>query len=571
MPNPTPPGPEGSNGQFVYNAPRITWLFFDITTSSVSENNRMVRRILINVTPTHQRIAITEDGRLAELFTEEPDTEHHVGNIYLGKVTKILQGMNAAFIDIGLEQDAFLHFSDVDSSMEEDDIDNDDDEAEKPLAETLDSSDVALRTAKVVSKKKLPTFSTKRSGEVVINLQPKQRVIVQVSREAYHQKGVRVTTKVGLPGRNVVLMPFEDSVGVSRKIQSYRERRRLRILAREVLPEGMGCIIRTAASGLESEDVQRDFSTLVETWSEIEAQVRKAGHPQLLYKETGAARGVIRDLFKDDVQQVVVDDRKVYREIKNYIERTAPHLRGKIELYTDSAPLFDTFSIEAEVHQTHQRRVQLPSGGTIVVDHTEAMVVIDVNSGRASNERTQEDNAVKTNFEAVREVAKQIRLRDIGGIILVDFIDMQQDENRRRIYSEMKRELARDRAKTVVFPVTQLGLMQLTRQRIRQSVAERSSDDCPLCFGTGKVQNPGTTAATIDRWLRNFRARTWKLGVTIKAHPYMVQFLRRNSLKYKWRWIRKYFLWVRLVEDDATEAGDFSGFAGRRDVTKFYQ
>ncbi len=531
----------------------------------------MVRRILINVTPAHQRIAITEDGRLAELFTEEPDSEHHVGNIYLGRVTKILQGMNAAFIDIGLEQDAFLHFSDVDASMEDDDVDDDEDEEERSTATSLDSSDVALRTARAVPKKKLPTFATKRSGEVTINLQPKQKVIVQVTREAYHQKGVRVTTKVGLPGRNVVLMPFDERVGVSRKIQSTRERRRLRQIARDILPPSMGCIIRTAAAGLESDDVRRDFETLLEDWREIEAEVRKSNEPRLLREEAGIAHSVIRDLFKDDVAQVVIDDRKVYRDVKAYVERTAPHLRGKIELYTDSRPLFDTFGIEREVHLTHQRRVHLPSGGSIVIDHTEAMVVIDVNSGRASNERTQENNAVKTNFEAAREVAKQLRLRDIGGIIMVDFIDMQQEENRRKLIAEMKRETSRDRAKTVIYPITQLGIMQITRQRIRQSMAERTSDDCPLCFGTGKVQNPATTLGAIDRWLRNYRARTWSFRVTIKAHPYVVHYLQRHRTSTLWKWLRSYFLVVNLAEDEAMEAGEFVGVSRGKDVTKAYQ
>lgn len=529
----------------------------------------MVRRILINVTPTHLRIAITEDGQLAELFTEAPDREHHVGNIYLGKVNKILQGMNAAFIDIGLEQDAFLHFSDVDSSMEEMATDDDDEDDARPTTTAVESTDVALRTAKAVSKKKLPTFSTKRSGQVTINIQQKQMVIVQVTREAYHQKGVRVTTKVGMPGRNVVLLPFDDSVGVSRKIFSARERKRLRMIARSILPEGMGCIIRTAAAGLPEEDVRRDFETLLDDWKEIEQEVRNAKQPGLIHEEAGIAHSVIRDLFKDDVAQVVVDDRKLYRDIKAYVERTAPHLHGKIELFADTRPIFDVYGIEKEVHATHQRRVNLKSGGSIVMDHTEAMVVVDVNSGRASGERSQEANAVKTNFEAAREVAKQMRLRDIGGMIVIDFIDMQHEDNKRKLLAEMKTAVARDRAKTVVYPISQLGLMQITRQRIRQSMAERSSEDCPLCFGTGKVQSPATTVAAIDRLLRNYRARTWKLVTTIEAHPYVVHYMQRNRRKTFWKWLRSYTLWVRYKEDDDLEAAEFRCLnRSGKDITK---
>ena len=217
----------------------------------------MLRRILINATSTHLRIAITEDGKLVELFTESPDTEHHVGNIYLGRVTRVVQGMNAAFVNIGLEQDGFLHFSDVDSTMEEDASDDDDDE--RPSSTEVQSADVALRTSKVESRKKKPTFSTKRSGEITINIHAKQMVVVQVTRDAYHQKGVRITTKVGLTGRNVVLLPFESSIGISRKIYQTKERKRLRAIAKSIIPEGMGCIIRTAAAGLPEEDVARDF------------------------------------------------------------------------------------------------------------------------------------------------------------------------------------------------------------------------------------------------------------------------------------------------------------------------
>lgn len=558
---PTPPGPEGSNGQHVYKAPRSTWPFLFL----------MVRRILINASGSQFRIAITEDGKLVELFTEAPDTEHHVGNIYLGRVTKIVQGMNAAFVDIGLEQDGFLHFSDVDSTMEDDATDDDDDD--RPRSATVDTADVALRTSKTSTSKKLPTFSTKRSGQITINLQAKQMVVVQVTREAYQSKGVRITTKVGLTGRNVVLLPFEENIGISRKIQSVRERKRLRALAREVLPEGMGCIIRTAASGLPTDDVQRDFTTLLDDWREMESEIRNAKGPILLKQEENVAYSVLRDLFKDDVDQVVIDDRKVFRELKAYVQRTAPHLDGKLEFFADTRPMFDVYGVERDVHLTHSRRVPLQSGGYLIIDHTEAMVVVDVNSGRASNQGSQEANAVKTNFEAMREVAKQLRLRDIGGMVLVDFIDMQQEDNRRKLYAEMKKELSRDRAKTIVYPITQLGIMQITRQRIRQSMAERTSEECPFCMGTGRVISAASTVATIDRWLRNYRARTWGMRVTIATHPYIIHYIERNKAQTLRKWLRSYFVSVTLREDERIEAGEFRCYTGSstKDITRQYQ
>lgn len=517
-----------------------------------------MRRILINSTSTNVRIAITDDGKLSELFTEEPAQENLVGNIYLGRVSKIVQGMNAAFVNIGLELDGFLHFSDVDAGMEDDDESYDDDD-DRPLTAAVDTADVALRTARAIPRtgKQLPVFSTKRSGNVHINLHARQQVIVQVSRDAYAQKGVRLTTRVALTGRNVVLLPFEDSIGVSRKIFNVRERKRLRTIARSILPAGTGCIIRTAAAGLPDEDVKADFTYLAEQWKEIEEEVRKAKGPALLYREPDLAIGVIRDLFKGSVQSVLVDDRKLYRSLKNYLQRSAPHMLSRMELYVDTRPLFDAFGIEKDVQHTHSRQVPLPSGGSIVIEQTEAMVVIDVNSGRASNEKSQEANATKTNFEAVPEIARQLRLRDLGGIIIVDFIDMQDDNNKRRLLQDMKKELTRDKARTIVFPLTQLGIMQLTRQRIRRNIAERTTEECPMCFGTGKIQSVDTLVASLDRWMRNYRAQTWKFRVKVKVHPYVAYYLRKKTGGMLRRWLLSNFILVSLQEDEGLDGTQF--------------
>jgi ribonuclease G len=305
----------------------------------------------------------------------------------------------------------------------------------------------------------------------------------------------------------------------------------------------------------------------------MEAEIRNAKGPILLKQEENVAYSVLRDLFKDDVDQVVIDDRKVFRELKAYVQRTAPHLDAKLEFFADTRPMFDVYGIERDVHLTHSRRVPLQSGGYLIIDHTEAMVVVDVNSGRASNQGSQEGNAVKSNFEAMREVAKQLRLRDIGGMVLVDFIDMQQEENRRKLYAEMKKELSRDRAKTIVYPITQLGIMQITRQRIRQSMAERTSEECPFCMGTGRVISAASTVAGIDRWLRNYRARAWGLRVTIATHPYIIHYIERNKAQTLRKWLRSYFISVTLREDERIEAGEFRCFTGSstKDITRQYQ
>lgn len=518
----------------------------------------MKKEIFISASLNEARIAITENGELAELFIETPDQERMVGSVFMGRVQKIAQGMNAAFIDIGLKQDAFLHFSDVDSTLEESFVTDEEDEDENPTpvnnAPLSEAAAIALRIKKPPSDtngKALPTFTTKRSGVISINLQPQQTVIVQVVREAYSTKGVRVSTKVALPGRYVVLLPFENVIGVSRKIASVKERKRLRALAKSILPPGAGCIIRTASDGKSEEDLRRDWDNLLDQWNEIELNVRNATKPPaLLYRDKNITGSVIRDLFTSDVLRVVVDSKKLYNEIVSYLKWASPELSEKVFFYEGKKAIFEYFNIEKTIASTYARKVNMNGGGSIVLDQTEALFVIDVNSGRSTNEQEQEKIALRTNLDAVRVVAQQLRLRDVGGIIVVDFIDMQQEENRKRVWNEMRRELSKDRAKTVCYPITQLGLMQLTRQRIRQNITERLSDACPTCSGVGRVQSPSLILATIERWLRNFRVTTREFGVQIVVHPTVAEYLLEGAVSRLSRLMMKYFVRIRLQQSE---------------------
>jgi len=392
----------------------------------------------------------------------------------------------------------------------------------------------------------LPTFNTKRSGQVTINLSPKQMIPVQVVRDAYSSKGVRVTTRITIPGRNVVFLPFDNVIGVSKKIHSSKERRRLRRLAVEILPKGSGCIIRTAAQGQTEDDLRRDWEELLSKWHIIEKRIEVAEKPTILYNDVNTSTKVIRDLFTENVDTVVIDSYKIYKEIHTYVQWASPQLLDKIVYYTDKRPLFDTYGIEKDIMMLPNRKVYLPSGGSIVIDPTEALVAIDVNTGRATKDRQQEQNALKTNLEALYEVARQLRLRDIGGMVIIDFIDMVYDDNRKRLYQEMVRELNKDSAKTVVYPLTQLGLMQITRQRIRQNIMAVITDDCSHCRGTGKVYSRSVVLNSLERWLRNYKTTSSAFSIHLLVHPELGELLTHGEFSMLQKLMLKYFIRIKL-------------------------
>ena len=499
------------------------------------------------------RIAITENGELVEYFADIPDRERLVGSIFLGRVEKIVQGMNAAFIDIGLEQDAFLHFSDVDTSLE-DHYDTNDDTDGSLVTTDAENLSVAARQALRLEhpqqrSRAKPTFRTKRSGEVVINLQPRQMVLVQVTREAYASKGVRVTTRITLPGRYVVLLPFENVIGISRKIDSPTERRRLRMLARRVLPPGAGCIIRTAAEHQTEHELQRDWESLLAKWRRIEQQLATRTKPGLLYREENIASSIVRDLLTPNVERIIVDSSRLYRTIETYLAETDPDLLPRLHLYRLSEPLFEHAGIASQLSLITARRISLPSGGTIVLDHTEAMLVVDVNTGRATSDAEQERNALRTNLEAAEAIARQLRLRDVGGIIIVDFIDMANPKHRQQLVERMRALVRRDRAKTVIYSITELGLLQMTRQRVRQNLFEWLTEPCPTCQGLGRISNRSSVVSRLDRWLGYYKRSGVERRLIIRAHPTVVTYLIDGSISRLVRLMVRHFLRLRLEPD----------------------
>lgn len=553
----------------------------------MSNKKNIKKEIVINSALNEVRIAITENKKLAEFFIETPDKERAIGNIYLGRVKKIVPGLNAAFVDIGFGQDAFLHFSDIEDSNNYDNLITDEEEIRESEDEVssepdeyqdifdeinIEDDEISIEETKKSFETPQTYFYTKRNGPVEINLEENQNIIVQIVREAYRSKGVKVTTKIALPGRYVVLMPFENIIGISKKITSYKERKRLRYLARTVLPKGSGCIIRTAARGKNEKELLKDWKQLVKTWREIEQKIKKADGPTLLYNDMELATSVIRDLFNNDISKVHVDSKKLYKEITNYVKWFSPKLLDKIELYSDKRPIFDAFGIEKALEQTYRPKVNLPGGGSIVLEQTEAMHVIDVNSGKSTSEKRQEITAMKTNLEAIHEIARQIRLRDMAGMILIDFIDVTKKHNKKKIFDEMRRELSRDRSKTVVYPLTELCILQITRKRINQNISEKLTETCPVCHGTGRIASKSVLFNKIERWLKNFRIHSREFKINLYVHPHIASYLTEGALSRLSRLMIKYFIKIKLVQDENIPIDSFKIESARnkKDITQEY-
>ncbi len=460
----------------------------------------MKREILVNASPRETRVAIIEDGQLVELLVDRPDARRMVGDVYLGKVEAVLPGIQAAFVNIGTEKSAFLHAADVvveDAEVSEED---DDDEEE--------GGDGGGRRGR---REVRPIQDLLKRG---------QELLVQVTKEPISTKGPRVTAQVSLAGRFLVYMPFASKVGVSRKIDERGERQRLRQMVQEMLPADVGgVIVRTVSEDATRESFERELHTLINNWRRIKRKTQFTRAPSLVHRETNVTRGLVRDLFSAKVEGVTVDSRQVYNEITEYLQGIAPELVERVTLYEGTVPLFDKADIETEIRDLFKKRCDLPSGGYLVIEQTEALVSIDVNSGRYTGKKDPEKTILRTNTEAAREIARQLRLRDVGGIIVCDFIDMETQSNRDKVLHELRTNLGRDRARTRAFAVSELGLVEMTRQRVRQSHWQSMTASCPTCSGTGRIFTPDTIVRRTERAVRRMAAEGRKESVTLRLHP----------------------------------------------------
>jgi ribonuclease G len=519
----------------------------------------MKREILINATPRETRVAILEDDQLVELLVDRPDARRMVGDIYLGRIEAVLPGIQAAFVDIGTEKSAFLHASDVLYPDEKKNGDGDEDADD--AADDAESDDRPPRRRR---KETLPIQDIVKRG---------QDVIVQVSKEPISTKGPRVTADVSLAGRFLVYMPFASRVGVSRKIGDRAERQRLRKMVEEILPDDSGgVIIRTVSEDATKETFSRELQTLMNQWKRIRKKTHFVRAPSLVHRETNLTRGLIRDVFSEKVEQVTVDSKQVHNEILEYLKGVAPDLVERVKLYEDQTPLFDKANIEQEIRDLFKRRCDLPSGGYLIIEPTEALVSIDINSGRYTGKKDPEKTILRTNLEAAREIARQLRLRDVGGIVVADFIDMEVKANRDKVLQELRTHLGRDRARTKAFAVSDLGLIEMTRQRVRQSHLQNMTEPCSVCHGTGRVFTAETVVRRIERSIRRFVVEGRRDHLLIKMHPDVAMYVLEQERDFVKKLEKAAGFPLELRDDPLLRPDEFKLVvkSAGRDVTQQY-
>tara|TARA_B100001778_G_scaffold127808_2_gene105159 strand:- start:1083 stop:2624 length:1542 start_codon:yes stop_codon:yes gene_type:complete len=458
----------------------------------------MHKEIFINESMGETRIAIQEDGQLVEVYVEKQDNHRMVGNVYKGKVENVLPGMQAAFVDVGYELNAFLPFSEIGSD-------------EYLLEENEGKRNRNNKNIKY--------------DNIEVDLKKDQEIYVQVIKEPFAGKGPRVTTEVALPGRLLVLVPNASYIGISKKIWDKFERRRLKKIAQKLRVGNIGIIIRTVAEGKSEEHIENDHKQLIDNWNKIENKANNEDAPVLVYEDLETASSVVRDLLTPDVEKIIIDSKRLFKKTQKYLEDVSPSLLDRLELYKLKAPLFESFGIESDIEKLMRPKAWLKSGAYLIIEKTEAMVVVDVNSGRFVGKKLHEENSLKINLEAAREVARQLRLRDLSGLIVIDFIDMKYEENRKKVYHELRRELRKDRAKVAVAPITEFGLLEMTRQRIRVSLLDSMSEECPTCHGSGRIISQETLITRIDHWLRRYKSKHRSLRLELQLHPENADYL----------------------------------------------
>lgn len=450
--------------------------------------------IIVDVHPLEKRIAVLEDSKLVELFVERKDRQNIVGNIYKGYVKDVLPGMGAAFIEIGLERTAFLHYADIVQDFL-DLFEND-----KP-------------------KKKIDPRDSSQIGSL---LKPNQEIIVQVHKGPLGTKGARLTGQISIPGKYLVLFPNKSRIAISRKIYNQGERNRIRKILTEIKEPDYGLIVRTEAEGCDEEDFRSEYKALAKTWKLIEKQIKYAKGPVCVFDENALENYLIRDLFDDHVDRLVVNDKTFYKNLISQLNDVSPELIPHVELYKEASPIFDAWNIEKKFETVFRSRVYLPSGGNIKIEQTEALVAIDINTGSFTGKTNYEETIRRTNLEAAAECARQIRLRDLSGVIVIDFIDMSSSNNRQEVLDLLRRGLRRDRAKTKLYNFTELGLVEITRKRMRATLIANFSDPCPCCHGTGRIISHDAMTMRIHRWLNRaeYYTRNQKLRITVDPDLY---------------------------------------------------
>ncbi len=492
----------------------------------------MEKELIINSTPTEVEVALLEDSKLVELHYQKTNNNFTVGDIFVGRIKRLMPGLNAAFVDIGHKKDAFLHYTDLGPKLR------------SLLKFTNDSMTGSINTHLLDNFKLEPDII--KTGKIDQVLSKKQPILVQVLKEPISTKGPRLSCELTLPGRHLVLTPFSNVVAVSKKIANAEERKRLQTLVESIRPKNFGVIVRTAAEGKKVADLHEELSMIVKKWEDIFLQLHKAKTPLKLLSELDKTSSILRDVLSDSFNRIVVNDKQLFQNIKGYLESIAPEQVKILHLHRTNRPIFDAFGVTKQIKASFGKTATMPSGAYLVIEHTEAMHVIDVNSGHKMASSNQDEAVMKVNLEAAEEIARQLRLRDIGGIIIVDFIDMKKAEHKRELLKAMRQAMKKDRAQHTILPLSKFGLMQITRQRVRPEVKINTAEVCPTCNGTGKINASILIADEIERDLTFILQSRPKSKVKLLAHPFIEAFLKKGWPSIQMNWFRKYLKWVRI-------------------------
>ncbi|MEI7897277.1 MAG: Rne/Rng family ribonuclease [bacterium] len=498
----------------------------------------MNKELIINSTSTEVEIALLEDKLLVELNKEKSNNEFSVGDIYLGKIKKIMPGLNAAFVDVGYEKDAFLHYLDLGPQI-------------MSLLKYIKKGQAASGGVLSIGDFELEA-DIQKTGKITQVLKPNMDIVIQIAKEPISTKGPRVTSEIAFAGRYLVLMPFSDKISVSQKIKSAEERNRLKRLITSIKPKNCGIIIRTVAENKLVADLDSDLRSLYKRWEIITQKLATARPPQKIIGEIDRTSAILRDALNESFNNIVVNDAVLYEEIRTYIQRIVPEKVNIVKLHTGKVPIFDQYGIDKQIKNSFGKIVTIRSGTYLVIEHTEALHVIDINSGhRVNQDQNQETNAMEVNIEAATEVARQLRLRDMGGIIVIDFIDMTQGLNRRKLFEKLRDEMKRDRAKHSILPPSKFGLVQITRQRVRPEMNVQILEKCPSCDGTGKIRPTILLTDDIENNLGYLVREQNEKSLTLVVHPYLHTFLTHGWFNFRWKWWRKYGQWVAIRPQNA--------------------
>ncbi len=503
----------------------------------------MSNELIISTAQDECRIALLRDKTLVEFHQETEGSKFTVGDIYLGTVKKVVQGLNAAFIDVGYDKDAFLHYLDL-----------------GPQFSSLQKFTKLVRARKIFGKLEKFTLEPDidKHGKIGQQLAKGQLIPVQIVKEPISTKGPRLSCELSLAGRYLVLVPFSNTVNVSKKVTSSDERKRLLRLIQSIKPENFGVIVRTVAEGVEVAELDRDLRNLVKTWEEGIARLPTAQPNDKLIGELNKTSSLVRDLLNESFDNIHVDDKKIYEEIRTYIRTISPEQEKIVKFYTGRVKIFEHYGIEKQIKSAFGQTVSLRGGGYLIIEHTEALHVIDVNSGNKSNrEENQENTALSVNLEAAKEIARQLRLRDMGGIIVVDFIDMKSHDNKKQIHKNMRDEMEKDKARSTVLPLSKFGLMQITRERVRPQVNIATKEVCPACNGTGKIGASILVSDQIEKTLDYLLIKQNQRQLVLAVHPYLHAYFTKSIFSQRVKWFFKYKRWVNMEIDSSMGITEF--------------